>query len=126
MLGEEQKEKLLSENEVDPDPIASFRNEPNLGDGLGIGLNSFLCSYSMSNLSLANFIKLSRVTTIVSPAQQIKHLESANCDKLEFQTVQLTGKDNRRDFGLLAFSPISDIQLRSTNIYTTIYNLMYV
>lgn len=69
MTGEEQQEKLLSENEVDL-IILYFPNE------LERGLNSFLCSSSsvnsMSNLSLANFIKESRVVNIVSPAKQIK------------------------------------------------------
>ena len=69
MTGEEQQEKLLSENEVDL-IILYFPNE------LERGLNSFLWSSSsvnsMSNLSLANFIKQSRVINIVSPANQIR------------------------------------------------------
>lgn len=68
MAGEEQQEKLLSEKEVDL--IICFPNE------LERGLNSFLWSSSsvnsMSNLSLANFIKQSRVINIVSPANQIR------------------------------------------------------
>jgi len=72
-LGVRGDEQVLSENEEVLG--TNFPNE------LDFGLNSFFCSSSsMSNLSLANFIKLSRVTSKVSPAQQIKLLENLKTD----------------------------------------------
>jgi hypothetical protein len=43
----------------------------NFSNEFDLGVNNFFCSFSsMSNLSFANFIKLSRVTSIVSPTQK--------------------------------------------------------
>ena len=95
VTGGEQWELLLSEKEVDR--IICFPNEQDRG------LNSFLFSYSsMSNLSLAKFIRESRVVNNVSPEKQMKqNLRVGN--GVNFDHCKSQHKDVRQHYPVDAY-----------------------